>query len=241
MAAVLIQAFAWIMMLLYVLPLFGAHVINSGNVCGFLFFLMISLYARHFQQVNRFLFLKHRGLGFPVLIVFIILLVLIISALIHISSVHTNAKKPGTVVVLGCKVGSQMADERLNAASAYLKKHPSAYVIVTGGYGADESMSEAAYMRQQLVYDGIDSAHIIMESESKNTYENLRNALDLINEHQLNDHIIIVSNEFHLYRAGLIASSLHLPHEYVAAKTAWWLAPTFFTREIMAVMKAWIF
>lgn len=235
------QIIAVVMMALYVLPLLTSHVLGAGNFWGFVFFLAIFEYARHFHQVNRFLLLKHRAFGLVLLALSIALLVLIISAIAHINGVDTTTQRHGTMVVLGCKVGSTMADERIEAAVSYLKEHPDTYVIVTGGYGDDEEMSEAEYMRQKMVYAGVDSAHIIMERESKSTYENLRNAMYLINEKNLSEHIIIVSNEFHLYRAGLIASRLHLSHDYLAAKTAWWLYPTFFTREIMAVIKAWIF
>lgn len=238
--SMVIQILCLVMMIWYLIPVVVAHVINSGNVCGIVVFMLIYQYARHFHQVNRFLILKHAKLGMLVLILVVVSLVLSISALSAIANTSKTPQKKGTLVVLGCKVGSTMAKERIDAAVAYMKEHPEAYAIVTGGTGRDEYMSEAEYMREQMVYEGIDSSHIVMEQSARNTYENLKNSAVLVDEKNLNEHVIIVSNGFHLYRADLYASASHLTYDNLAAKTAWYLVPTYVTREMLAIIHLWL-
>ena len=46
-------------------------------------------------------------------------------------------------------------------------------MIVSGGQGSDEAISEAEAMRRYLVEQGIRNEEIIMEDKSTNTEENL--------------------------------------------------------------------
>ena len=82
-----------------------------------------------------------------------------------------------TVIVLGCRVygtkASLMLDERLQAAISYLRKHPDCNVIVSGGKGDDEAISEAACMHAYLLDYGIPKEHIFIEDCSTTTQENL--------------------------------------------------------------------
>jgi uncharacterized SAM-binding protein YcdF (DUF218 family) len=95
-------------------------------------------------------------------------------------------------------------------------------------------------MRRQMVYEGVDSAHIVMEQEARNTYENMKNTSILLGEKNLNEHIIIVSNDFHLYRSDYYAKKNHLTYDNLAALTPWYLLPTYFTREMIAVLHIWL-
>lgn len=52
---------------------------------------------------------------------------------------------------------------------------------------------------------------------------------------------IIVTNEFHQYRAGIITKELGLSYGAVPAKTAPWLFPTYYAREFFGVLYEWIF
>lgn len=235
-----VQILCIVMMVWYLIPVFTAHVLNSGNVCGILLFMLIYSYARHFHQVNRFLILKHAKLGMLVLALSLVICVMLISSAMAIAQTSKRPGKEGTVVVLGCKVGSQLAQSRIDTAVAYMKDHPEAYVVVTGGTGRDEYMSEAEYMRRQMVYEGVDSAHIVMEQEARNTYENMKNTSILLGEKNLNEHIIIVSNDFHLYRSDYYAKKNHLTYDNLAAPTPWYLLPTYFTREMIAVLHIWL-
>ena len=50
--------------------------------------------------------------------------------------------------------------------------YPDLKIVVSGGQGEGENITEATAMRNFLVDNGVDSSLIIMEDKSTNTYEN---------------------------------------------------------------------
>ena len=99
-------------------------------------------------------------------------------ALLHMkmyeSSHQQIPKQVDYVIVLGAKVNgmnpSLSLKSRINTAARFLKEHEKTIVIVSGGQGPDEDISEAEAMRQGLVAHGIDVERIIIEDKSTNTY-----------------------------------------------------------------------
>ena len=87
----------------------------------------------------------------------VVLVVFLSILMIRASSAPSNASQ--TVIVLGCKVNgstpSLMLVRRLDVAYDYLVENESAVVIVTGGRGADEDISEAEAMTIYLMQKGI--------------------------------------------------------------------------------------
>ncbi len=114
-----------------------------------------------------------------------------------------------TVVVLGAALRgeqpSRMLAARLKTAAAYLKAHPDAPCVVSGGQNDDEVVSEAAAMKQYLVGLGIEESRIYLEDRSTNTRENLSMSRRVIEEHGLPASIAIATQEFHQMRAGIYA------------------------------------
>ena len=111
-----------------------------------------------------------------------------------------------TMIVLGAKAWgnepSPILKERLDAAVPYLQTNPQTVVIVTGGQGPDEIEPEGIVMGRYLESKGIDANRIIVESTSTTTVENIQNAAKL---HDIST-AIVVSNDFHIYRAKRTAT-----------------------------------
>ncbi|MBR1573100.1 MAG: YdcF family protein [Lachnospiraceae bacterium] len=196
-----------------------------------------------------------------IVIISAIIGIIVVTAFVITLCIFTATKKrptdPATVIVLGCKVygnkASLMLEERLYAALDYLKINPSSHVIVAGGKGDDEGISEAECMYNWLVDHGINPMRIHMESKSTTTYENLIFAFEIIMEQKLNPNIAITSNDFHLYRAlklvnkcksnetvRTLIESDRFSYGAISAPTAWWLFPTYFVRELYAVLALWL-
>ncbi|MBQ4090546.1 MAG: YdcF family protein [Clostridia bacterium] len=107
------------------------------------------------------------------------------------------------VILLGAKTGSVTIEARLDRAYEYLAENPETMVVVTGGQGSDEEMSEGAYMRLGLMKRGIDDSRIIVEDRSTSTAENIEFSRAMISDG--NASIAIVSNNYHVFRAMGIA------------------------------------
>ncbi len=150
-----------------------------------------------------------------------------------------------TMIVLGCGLEgerpSQMLWRRLTAAETYLRQHPDISVVVSGGQGSDEIMSEALCMKNWLVDHGIPEERIFMEDRSSTTYENLKFSRAVITENDLPEQIIIVTNNFHSCRAAMIARKQGYSCTSVPAKTTWWLFPVSVLREVFGIVKEWVF
>ena len=98
-------------------------------------------------------------------------------------------------------------------------------------------------MYQDLTAKGIDPERIWMEDKSTSTRENLRFSLALIEEKTGSrpEKIHVLSNEFHLSRAGLMAKDEGVTAFGIPAKTPYLsLFINYFLREIAALWNYWI-
>lgn len=144
------------------------------------------------------------------------------------------------LVVLGAQMKtsgpSRALKYRLDAAYDYLQQYEDTVVIVSGGRGKDEPVSEAQGMKAYLVAKGIPAERIILEDRSVNTYENLQLSAQLLRPEQ--DKVAVVTNNFHLFRAMKIAEKAGYEKLYgVAAQSELALLPHNTMREFFGIMK----
>ena len=76
-------------------------------------------------------------------------------------------------------------------------------MIVSGGQGSGEDISEADAMAAYLLSRGVERKKIIREDRSTSTRENLRFSRRYLDA--LSDSAAIVTNDFHIFRAVLTA------------------------------------
>jgi len=157
---------------------------------------------------------------------------------------HSDPDGPvDCVLVLGAGlVGETPAHplaSRLDAAVAYLNRHPDTPVVVSGGQGPGESIPEAEAMYRHLVDHGIDPARITQENRSASTAQNVAFSLPLMPEGTAR--VAVVSNEFHLYRARALLRRAGVEPLAVSAPTPlWYLKPTYYFREYFSVVFTWL-
>ncbi len=147
-------------------------------------------------------------------------------------------------VVLGAGVNgtepSRSLSERIDAAERYAKAYPEAILILSGGKGDNENISEAQCMYDELTERGISAGRLIKEEQASTTQENLRYSLDLIGQRngKIPQEITVISSEYHLLRASLIAKKLEIEMLGYPAQTSNKLYfCNMFVREIFAVWK----
>ena len=144
------------------------------------------------------------------------------------------------MIVLGGQVRGDQPSltllRRLSTAKAYLDEHPDMKCIVSGGQGKGEDISEAECMCNWLVSQGIAEDRIYKEDKSTDTDENIRFSKDIMNSEGLGSSIAITTSDFHEYRAGKLAEKYGLEYGSVPSRTVWWLVPTFWMREMYAIL-----
>lgn len=144
------------------------------------------------------------------------------------------------VIILGAQWKStgpsEMLRRRLDKAIEYLEQNPDTKVIVSGGQGANESIPEALGMQEYLVGAGIGEERILVEDRSTSTYENLVFGAQFLNPDE--DRVVIVTNNFHVFRAQSIAKKQGYQNvEGLAASTPLGSEPNNLLREFMGVVK----
>lgn len=116
------------------------------------------------------------------------------------------------VIILGAHVGgvplrpSYMLQYRLDKAVEYWQKNPSTMIVTTGGKTAGHSHSEAEVMKQYLIDQGIPSTQILLEDLSTRTAHQFINSHKVLqNAGKKADKIVVITNDFHLPRAMMLA------------------------------------
>lgn len=144
------------------------------------------------------------------------------------------------VIILGAQWRSTGPSEvlrrRLDKAIDYLEQNPDTSVIVSGGQGGNESIPEAVGMREYLIEAGIGEERILVEDQSASTYQNLVLSAEFLDRE--NDRVVVVTNNFHMFRALAIAKKQgYLNVEGLAAGSSPWVVPNNLLREFIGVVK----
>lgn len=148
------------------------------------------------------------------------------------------------MVVLGAQVRgtiiTKSLKKRLDTAAAYLEDSPKTTVIVSGGKGTGEDISEAEAMKRYLIAKGIEETRIITEDQSTNTVENIRYSRKLMKGN--NPTVAIVTNGFHIFRSVSIAKKQGLSEaQGLAAPSDKILIINYYVREAVGVLKDFLF
>lgn len=204
---------------------------------------LIHLLSAHMLTLAKFL-----NLTLTIGVCFGLVAALITGAIIYRASLGSFDTPCNYIVVLGCGVNgtkpSLSLQNRIDAAYAYLIANPDTICVVSGGQGDGEDITEAACMKRELIRLGIDPDRIWEEDRSTSTKENLQFSLAIIEAKTGSrpESIGIVSSEYHLYRAGLIAANQGVSAIGIPGKTTWFtLWANYHMREIVAVWAYLIF
>ena len=146
------------------------------------------------------------------------------------------------LIILGARVKGSVPSlslqYRIDKAAEYLTANKHTLVIVSGGKGPREDISEAKAMQQGLIAQGIEEARIMMEDKSTTTYENIVFSKELIPDTAVLG--LVVSNDFHIYRADEIAKKEGLDLKGIPAKTPKVSLLKSYTREYLAITKYYL-
>ncbi|AVK64379.1 YdcF family protein [Lactobacillus sp. CBA3606] len=130
---------------------------------------------------------------------------------------------------------------RLKAAAKFYRgqraqHHQPIKLIVSGGQGADEIMAESTAMRQYLVALGIPVDVIQEENQSTSTLENLKFSHTWLVKRQPFYRAVVVTSDYHVLRANILARRLRLNMVSRGARTPWYYVPFAMFREYLALI-----
>ena len=153
--------------------------------------------------------------------------------------------KEDAVIVLGCGIRgknvSAVLAYRLDKTVEYYNKNPNAVIIVSGGQGPQEEITEAQAMQQYLIEKGIPQDKIIKEEKATSTTENMIYSKEILDKQFNKEYkVAVITNNFHIYRASQIAKKVGLNATHYNAKIRTDTIVANYIRETMGVAKYWI-
>lgn len=153
-----------------------------------------------------------------------------------------SSTQADVAIVLGAQLqGSKITRTlryRLESALEFAQKYPDSILIVSGGKGKDEAISEAAAMKKWLIEHGVKGSRILTEDASTNTAQNFAYSLRKIKDDT--DHVSIITNGFHMKRSKMLCEREVKSCSAYPADSGKDLAPIFYFREFFAYVKDWL-
>ncbi|MCL2514295.1 MAG: YdcF family protein [Oscillospiraceae bacterium] len=208
---------------------FGVVIIGSG--AG-----VLIVYGLFFEKLIK---IKWLTCGISAICAFFF----IMAAFIGIYGNTDNADfNEDAIIVLGAGIRGEQVTRtlayRLNKAAEYSEKNPGAAIVVSGGRGAQENITEALAMEKYLISKGVPAEKIIKEERAASTYENFlysKEILDGLFEYPYKT--AVATNSFHVFRAVKLAGKTGLAVTHCGAKIDWYSVPVNYSRECLAVLK----
>ncbi|AGU83125.1 YdcF family protein [Streptococcus anginosus] len=151
-------------------------------------------------------------------------------------------KHPDYIIILGSgligdKVPPLLAQRLEKGKMRYEKFNHTPKIVVSGGQGTDETLTEADAMAQYLRQAGISEEDIIVERQSTTTLENLRFSKVILDEkREKNYRCLVVTNSFHSLRAGIYMRKLGLKGRSIGSRTALYFLPSAWIRETLGLI-----
>lgn len=170
-------------------------VIYSGITTSFAFIWLIFAaalgllaYGEHYYRLNP----KKVPLWIPVSVTTFVLAGFVVFAVVEIlvftGVAGTSKENLDYVIVLGAKVQDQELSDslkkRLDKAIEYAEQNPDTVLVLSGGKKKGDLVSEAEVMYAYLLYNGVDPDHMVMETVSSSTLENIAYSKVLIDQIQ---------------------------------------------------------
>lgn len=120
---------------------------------------------------------------------------------------YSTLKDVDCIVILGAGIWgdkpSPMLQDRLEEGIKLYNEGIAPKIIMSGDHGR-EGYDEVNIMKEYAVNKGIPSEDVFMDHAGFSTYESIYRAKEIFNA----DNIVIVTQEYHLYRALYIADKL---------------------------------
>ena len=157
--------------------------------------------------------MKKRSAKFVLVLVLIIVLSILIPTLISVIQITEYAEvdekqAADCIIILGAGTSegnvSPVFRERLNHGVSLYKQGFSDKIILTGGVGKGNSVSDSRVARDYVVSCGVSADDVFIEEKSTITEQNLINAKDIMDKKGFSD-AIIVSDPLHMKRATALA------------------------------------
>lgn len=221
------------------IALFFVSNVNLGNFLTVAMGAVILLTVLFFKKLAKWLK--------AVIIAGLSVAVLFSSFLIIYGKSDNVTYREDAVIVLGAavhgKTPSLTLKKRLDKAVEYHEQNPDAVIIVSGGKGNQEDITEAEAMETYLLEHGVAADKIIKEENATSTYENFTFSKEISDEQLDGEYTAaFITNEYHILRANLCAKQAGIQNAtHIHSNTNLSYLISGVLRECLAVIKYIVF
>ena len=176
--------------------------------------------------------------------------------LCQLAGLHKPSYDKDYVLILGCGIRDDgtlypLLQGRADRAVAFYHKQAEATgtppcLVPSGGQGPDECMPEGEAIRNYLISQGIPEDHILPETRSVNTLENMKFSKEIIEKKVKssdsddteisNVNVAFSTTNFHVFRSGILAYDAGMNADGMGAKTKWYFWPNALIREFIGML-----
>lgn len=217
--------------------------IKPANLLSMLFAVLLYCYLAIWPKIeslteNTFGTTLYAIVGSATVYVLSLMSIYTLSAILNL--IHLKRKRGADyIVVLGCGViGTRVTPllaARIEKGMELLRYNPGAMLILSGGKGPGEDISESEAMTAYAVAAGVGHGKILMEEKSVSTWENLQFSRQLMEGEK--PEIIIVTTSYHVFRALLLARKQGMKCVGFGAKTKWYFTLNALLREFVGYLQ----
>ena len=215
--------------------------LRVGNLLSLATFFLLVGYIFYWPRVATY---THDNILLNTLYVYVSLVVLyflciamsyLVSSILNF--INILPRKIDYVVVLGAGlIGERVTPllaSRIRKGIKVYKDNPGSKLIMSGGQGPDEVVSEAFAMKNYALEQGVDEKDIILEDKSTSTEENIIFSKKFI---PVDKSFAVVTNYYHVYRALIQARTLGFRCIGYGAPTKFYFTLNAFIREFIGYL-----
>ena len=163
-----------------------------------------------------------------------------------IAARYEPEKDKDCLVILGCGIRKDgtptpLLRGRMERALAFAEAQQAQtgkapILVLSGGQGADECVSEAECMRRWLVERGVPEERLRLEDRSADTAENMRFSRELILREKPEAKVAYATTNYHVFRAGVCARRVGLRAQGMGCRSKWYFWPNAAVREFVGLL-----
>ena len=142
------------------------------------------------------------------------LFVVSLGLVIFVSFYRPPVQKADAIIILGAAINTPALYNRSLEGLRLYEQGKAPVIVLSGGVDYFKSIPEAQYMKNVILQHTSSTPVLILEPDSRSTYDNIENSKKLIpNAHS----VIIVSDTFHLARGVAMAHAAGFSNVYWSA------------------------
>jgi uncharacterized SAM-binding protein YcdF (DUF218 family) len=160
---------------------------------------------------------KVRKIVVKLCIAIIIILLMSLCTVIGFAKWQREPNNVEAGIILGAAINTPALYNRSIHGLKLLETGKVQILVLSGGRISDRDISEAGYMKKVILKNNNnkeESLKLILEESSRNTFENIRNSKEKIANKKS---VVVISDEYHLARASLLAWRMGFKQVYWSA------------------------